>query len=272
MDLIIILSLASGLAILVLFAFIFGRSSKALPQEQNEEERIPGRGAAGNRRARMRAAAAAQQQDGDEDETKGDLKLEKMGAKKRAKLEAKAEKKAMREAEERDMVDRKKKEELAAEERLKAQQKEAEDEKKREEEERLAREEQERREHEEYLKMKATFTLEEEGYDENECEDENALLQQFISYIMDNKVVVLEDLAATFRLKTQAVIDRINDLQASGRLTGVVDDRGKFIYISQKELEAVAKFVKQRGRVSITELAENSQTLINLTPNISVET
>jgi len=52
-------------------------------------------------------------------------------------------------------------------------------------------------------------------------------------------------------------------------LLGVVDDRGKFIYISPDELEAVAKFVKQRGRVSIAELAESSNKLINLNPNIS---
>lgn len=52
-------------------------------------------------------------------------------------------------------------------------------------------------------------------------------------------------------------------------LPGVVDDRGKFIYISPDELEAVAKFVKQRGRVSIAELAESSNKLINLNPNIS---
>lgn len=35
-----------------------------------------------------------------------------------------------------------------------------------------------------------------------------------------NKVVVLEDLAAQFKLKTQFVIDRIQELQAEGRLTG----------------------------------------------------
>lgn len=79
-------------------------------------------------------------------------------------------------------------------------------------------------------------------------------------------MVLLEDLAAHFKLKTQAAIDRIADLQASGELTGVIDDRGKFIYISQKELEDVAKFIKQRGRVSITELAESSNDLINLNP------
>lgn len=80
------------------------------------------------------------------------------------------------------------------------------------------------------------------------------------------KVVLLEDLAAHFKIKTQAAIERITDLQASGDLTGVIDDRGKFIYISQKELEDVAKFIKQRGRVSIAELAESSNELINLNP------
>lgn len=112
-------------------------------------------------------------------------------------------------------------------------------------------------------------------------------------------MINLEDLAARFKLKTQSVIDRIQHLQSDGRLTGnykliflkfiflfsfmylfnlllyfflgVIDDRGKFIYISQSELESVAKFVKQRGRVSIVELVENSQRLINLNPNIPNE-
>jgi len=47
-------------------------------------------------------------------------------------------------------------------------------------------------------------------------------------------------------------------------VAGVIDDRGKFIYISTDELKAVAEFVEQRGRVSITELAQVSNSLINL--------
>ena len=65
----------------------------------------------------------------------------------------------------------------------------------------------------------------------------------------------------------QDVIDRIRDLQEGGRLSGVLDDRGKFIYITMDEYEAVAKFIKQRGRVSISDLAESSNKLINLTPD-----
>lgn len=58
----------------------------------------------------------------------------------------------------------------------------------------------------------------------------------------------------------------MQSLQDTGAITGVVDDRGKFIHISKEELNTVAKFIKQRGRVSITELVSSSNTLINLQP------
>ena len=76
--------------------------------------------------------------------------------------------------------------------------------------------------------------------------------------------MLLEDLAAQFHLKTQEAIDRVTQLQTDGILTGVIDDRGKFIYVSQEELEAVAKFIRQQGRVSITDLAMSSNQLITL--------
>jgi DDRGK domain-containing protein 1 len=152
---------------------------------------------------------------------------------------------------------------IADEERKKKEELEALEEKKRQEAEQKAQEERERREHEEYLKMKAEFEVQEEGFDEDE-KNEDDLVQSFIEYIKTNKIVVLEDLAANFKLKTQAAIDRIIELQKDNRLSGVIDDRGKFIHVSEEELKAVAKFIRQRGRVSISELAENSSTLINL--------
>lgn len=186
-----------------------------------------------------------------------------MGAKKRAKLEAKAEKKAHREAELKSREDQKEKDALADEERKKLDEKEAQEEKRKDDIERKAREEKERQEHEEYLKMKASFAVEEEGFDE-EDDSKEELVQNFIDFIKTSKIVVLEDLAAQFKLKTQAAIDRIIELQKDNRLSGVIDDRGKFIYISEDELQAFAKFIRQRGRVSIAELAEHSNSLINL--------
>ncbi|KAF6021424.1 hypothetical protein EB796_020267 [Bugula neritina] len=114
--------------------------------------------------------------------------------------------------------------------------------------------------------MKSQFAIEEEGEDAVMQTDEAELLQQFIDYIKKNKVMVIEDLAAQFNIKTQAAIERIEALMLDGTLTGVLDDRGKFIYITMDELQSVAKFIKQRGRVSIQELAESSNKLIRLTP------
>jgi len=189
----------------------------------------------------------------------------KIGAKKRAKMIAKAEKKAEREALEEERAERKKQDALLEKEREKdAKQREAEELAK-EEELRLLKEKKEKEEYEEYLKLKESFIIEESGEIGVLSEEESqALLQEFIDFIKGAKVVQLEDLALKFNLKTQEVIERLENLQEAGRITGVMDDRGKFIFISEEELKAVAKFIKQRGRISIAELAESSNTLITL--------
>ncbi len=62
------------------------------------------------------------------------------------------------------------------------------------------------------------------------------------------------------------MIDRIKELDALGRISGVIDDRGKFIYITRNELEAVAKFITRKGRISIEDIAFESNKLIKLEP------
>lgn len=120
---------------------------------------------------------------------------------------------------------------------------------------------------EEYLKLKESFAVEEEGFDDdNDQTEAQNKLQTFIDYIKSQKVVLMEELAGRFHMKTQDVIQRVQDLLNQELIVGVIDDRGKFIYITREELQSVAKFVKQRGRVSITELVESSNSLINLQP------
>lgn len=280
MELLLLVAIATALLVILLTIWYFSKSEtqdSSPGQAQNNEVNVPRR-AQVIRNQRNRARVAAQPADipnarnaegSDEDEiphATHDFGGEKMGAKKRAKLEAKAEKKVQREQELKLREEQKKKDALAEEHRKLLEDREAEENRKREEAEEKAREERERREHEEYMKMKEAFSVEEEGFDQEEDDDKQNILQEFINFVKNNKVVVLEDLAVHFRLKTQAAIDRIVELQKEDRLSGVIDDRGKFIYISEEELNSVAKFIKQRGRVSITELAENSNNLINLTP------
>ena len=59
-------------------------------------------------------------------------------------------------------------------------------------------------------------------------------------------------------------------VQEMGLLTGVMDDRGIFIYISEEELLKVKKFKEQRGRVSIVELAKHSNELISLKSELTI--
>ncbi|XP_042639552.1 DDRGK domain-containing protein 1 [Orycteropus afer afer] len=248
------------------------------PGEQRTEGRPRRRRDLGSRLLAQRRAQRVAQAEVDENEeeavipAQGEEDIEKpveshlsgkIGAKKLRKLEEKQARKAQREAKEAEREERKRLESQREAEWRKEEERLRLEEEQKEEEERKAREEQAQREHEEYLKLKEAFVVEEEGVSETMTEEQShSFLTDFINYIKQSKVVLLEDLASHVGLRTQDTISRIQDLLAEGTLTGVIDDRGKFIYITPEELAAVANFIRQRGRVSITELAQASNSLI----------
>ncbi|XP_048744179.2 DDRGK domain-containing protein 1-like [Ostrea edulis] len=271
--------------ITMLLASIFCKDNKKGKHENRGEERQPVARARNEnqppgvrRRRRNRMALREEEDSGEEDEAlpsdefnpfedfEGDSK--KIGKKKMLKLQAKEERKQQRLAEEEERKERKEREALLEKQRKKEEAILKAEEEARAEEERIRKEEEEKRENEEYLKLKEAFSIEEEG-EEDQGPDltSQSLLQEFIDYVKEMKVIMLEDLAAHFKIKTQDAVDRVQELQTEGRLTGVMDDRGKFIFITVEELESVAKFIKQHGRVSISDLAESSNRLINLTPD-----
>nr|XP_013015415.1 DDRGK domain-containing protein 1 [Cavia porcellus] len=145
----------------------------------------------------------------------------KIGAKKLRKLEEKQARKAQREAEEAEREERRRLESQREAEWKKEEERLRLEEEQKEEEERKAQEEQARREHEEYLKLKEAFVVEEEGVGETMTEEQSHnFLTEFINYIKQSKVVLLEDLASQVGLRTQDTINRIQDLLAEGTLTG----------------------------------------------------
>ncbi|EPB72174.1 hypothetical protein ANCCEY_08737 [Ancylostoma ceylanicum] len=112
--------------------------------------------------------------------------------------------------------------------------------------------------------LKESFAVEEEGFDQLEEEESANLMREFSDYVKKSKVVNMDELAAHFGLKSDEAISRLHYFLDNGLLEGVMDDRGKFICITDDELNAVAKFINQRGRVTIHELAEYSNKLIRL--------
>lgn len=285
-DIVIYLSLSLSLITVLLLAVMLFKGKRN--KTENETEATPVQTAARtgappvpgiaprgvraqrNVRNRMRVAATRQQASDEEDEDYDPLADEialpdgKIGAKKRKKLEQKAEKRAARERELEEREERKQRQQAQEEQRKKDEELLKLEEAQKEEEEIKLKEEKEKQELEEYLKMKEAFAVEEEGFDENETEEQGQKFQDFIDYIEKHKVVMLEDLAAQFKLKTQDCIDRVQTLLEEEQLTGVIDDRGKFISITPEELQAVAKFIRQRGRILISELVESSNQLIRL--------
>lgn len=138
-------------------------------------------------------------------------------------------------------------------------------EKVREEKRKLVAEEKEKKEQEEYDNWRHLISVEEAGEDVGEAEkDDPRMLQKFCAYVKREKVVVLEDLAGEFHMKTEDVVDRLTSLQEDRQLTGFFDDRGKFIYVSKGEMEDVANFIRKRGRISIQELASETTSLLHL--------
>lgn len=63
----------------------------------------------------------------------------------------------------------------------------------------------------------------------------------------------------------------LQGLESMGRISGVMDERGKFIYISREEMQSVAAHIRSKGRVSIAALAAASNNLIDLEAKTGVE-
>ncbi|KAF8410696.1 hypothetical protein HHK36_003230 [Tetracentron sinense] len=234
----------------------------------------------GARRMRRRPATAASTSaapaatveeivDGsDDDVAEGDYHVSKASNKKEKKRH---EREAQRQAEEAARESRYTKQDRYAEMRRRKDEEREEQERLLEEEAKARKAKEEEAAALEFEKWKDEFSVDAEGATESEMQDgSQGLLFDFVEYIKKHKCVQLEDLAAEFKLRTQDCINRITSLESMGRLSGVMDDRGKYIYISQEEMKAVADYIKRQGRVSISHLASKSNQFIDLEPKAQV--
>jgi len=60
------------------------------------------------------------------------------------------------------------------------------------------------------------------------------------------------------------VVDKIKAMLSDKKITGVFDERGKFIYISESDQDKIAELIRRRGRISIEELAMECNRMIKL--------
>lgn len=59
-------------------------------------------------------------------------------------------------------------------------------------------------------------------------------------------------------------MERLQTLLAEQRITGVFDERGKFIYISEEEKQRIKELIKAKGRISIEDLTIECNRIVKL--------
>ncbi|KAF7822872.1 DDRGK domain-containing protein 1 [Senna tora] len=277
--------LVAILSMLLVFALIplylwRRRQDSQSPPEREESQQAPRRDdvvrATGTRRMRRRAAASGastssapaamveESVDESDDEAAGGQYYEAKASKKKEKK--REEREARRQADEAARESRQTKQDRYAEMRRRKDEEREAKERMLEEEAEAQKAKEEEAAALEFEKWKGEFSVDDEGTLEEVQDGSKDLLADFVEYIKKHKCVPLEDLAAEFKLRTQECINRITSLETMGRLSGVMDDRGKYIYISEEEMKAVADYIKREGRVSISLLASKSNQFIDLEP------
>lgn len=197
-------------------------------------------------------------------------KAGKIGTKKLAKIQRKEAQRAARQEEDQRRAKRKEKEK-AREEEWERQKAEAEEQrKKQKEEEERIKQEREQRARAELDEWKSYFEVDGEGTLQDDQAEKRKRLASFADYIKKEKIVLIEDLAVNFELNTQEVIDELKRMEKEGRLTGVIDERGKYIYISPEEMESLVRFIQIRGRVSLDEIVAESNRLIKVQQQVQL--
>ena len=138
-------------------------------------------------------------------------------------------------------------------------------EKKLEEELKKVQEEQKKKDDEIYNQWKDMMKVGEEGEEKMDFTKEE-VINKFLDYIKIRKVVSLEDLSGTFKLNTNDIVMKLNQFENEGRILGIIDDRGKYIYITEKEMGLIEKMFMNRGRINKGDLIKECNRLIRFEP------
>ena len=162
--------------------------------------------------------------------------------------------------EEKKMKEREKEKELLLKEKMRE-----EAEQKLQEEIQKVQEEQKKKDDEIYNQWKDMMKVGEEGEEKMDFKNEE-VINKFLDYIKIRKVVSLEDISGTFKLSTNDIVMKLNQFEQEGRIFGIIDDRGKYIYITEKEMGLIEKMFMNRGRISKADLIKECNRLIRFEP------
>ncbi len=191
--------------------------------------------------------------------------FKKLTKKEQIKQQKKHEKLMHRQEMQEMLEEKKRREEIKQRELLMKEKIKEEEEEKLREEMKKIKEEKKQKEDEEYNKWKDMIKVGEEGEEKMDFNNEE-VINKFLDYIKIRKVVSLEDISGTFKLNPNDIVIKLNQYEKEGRIMGIIDDRGKYIYITEKEMSLIEKMLTNRGRISKSDMIKECNRLIRFEP------
>ena len=84
-----------------------------------------------------------------------------------------------------------------------------------------------------------------------------------------SRVIVLDAAARQHQTDVDKIVARLETLVQLNAISGVFDDRGKFLFVTSSQYQSIARFLKSRGRVSFSQLIREANKLV--TEGLEVE-
>ena len=194
------------------------------------------------------------------------LEPKKLTKKEQQKMLKKKEKEEHRLQMKQFLEAKKQKEQEKERERIKKEKLKEEKEKEYEEALKKAKEEEKKKEDDIYNKWKDQIKIGEEGEEKFDFSNEK-IINEFLNYIKIRKVISLEDLSGTFKLSPNELVEKLNYFEKEGKILGIIDDRGKYIYITEKEMKMIEKMFLNRGRINKNDFIRECNRIIRFEPN-----
>jgi hypothetical protein len=194
------------------------------------------------------------------------LEPKKLTKKEQQKMLKKKEKEEHRLQMKQFLEAKKQKEQEKERERIKKEKLKEEKEKEYEEALKKAKEEEKQKEDELYNKWKDQIKIGEEGEEKFDFSNEK-IINEFLNYIKIRKVISLEDLSGTFKLSPNELVEKLNYFEKEGKILGIIDDRGKYIYITEKEMKMIEKMFLNRGIINKNDFIRECNRIIRFEPN-----
>lgn len=119
------------------------------------------------------------------------------------------------------------------------------------------------------------FSVEETGKHQLSEEEERrraeAFNRQLLGVLKGAKLSLLEDLSHKFKVSTKEMVERIRQLEGEGAVSGIFDERGKYLVIEAGEWEAIKRYISARGRVKKSDIMVECAKLITIPDTLQEE-